>query len=91
MECETPYTVAPVDDPITGDKYKVIAEGVEICCTSSLLGSFNVMGACFYISNIAYPKAITATLMFIQISLLSIQDSMKKNTKVIKLLNEVTK
>ena len=89
-ELVMPYIVAPTSLE-EGENYHVLVEGVKVATTNSLIGAFKLLMASFYVFNIAYPKNLQATLSFLQILFLGINDNSKPNIKAVKLVAEISK
>ena len=64
----------------------IVIEGETVCSCGDLFTAFKLLFATYYIFNLAYPDVLKSTLTFFQKGILNIQDKMKKDPKVSRLL-----
>ncbi len=95
-EAEDPKTLTPYiwikgDGIMEADLFAIMADGIKVCESNTPAKAIKSLMAIFYVFNIAYPTKVTSTLSFIQKILLNVQDSTKKDKKVVKFLSTITK
>ena len=71
--------------------FSVEAEGIVISKTDSFVNFVLLLLATYYVFNLVYPDKLVATLIFIKKYFLNIQDSVKRNSKVVTLLGKLHK
>ena len=75
------------EDPFEDDlQFSLLVEGVQVCTCGDLVPAFALMFATYYIYNLSYPDAIQGTMTFFQTTFLKIQDGVKKDYKVSRLM-----
>ena len=67
-------------------QFSLLVEGVQVCTCGDLVTAFALVFAAYYIYNLYYPDAIQSTMTFFQTSSLKIEDSVKKDYKVSRLM-----
>ena len=71
--------------------FEVKVEKCTLGVTKDFLKAFSMYIASFYIFNIAYPKSMEHTLVFIQKCLLKLSDSTKTSSRVLSLIAKLKK
>ena len=67
-------------------QFSLLVEGVQVCTCGDLVTAFALVFAAYYIYNLSYPDAIQSTMTFFQTAFLKIEDSVKKDYKVSRLM-----
>ena len=79
---DTGWPTIQVCQLVDGEElYKVILDEIAIAECGDLVTAFMLMVATYYVFNVAYPKELKNTLMFMQKAFLNIMDA-RKNKKV---------
>lgn len=73
----------------TATEFTIVAEGETICTVKNVLDAYSILFAVHYVFNLAYPKKVKNTFMFLQKVVLNITDNTSKSTKMIRVLYEV--
>ena len=71
--------------------FSVVAEGLEVCKTDSILHSLGCYMAAFYAFNLAYVPRLQKTISFIQNFLLGINDGSVIDKPVLTLFSRLSK
>lgn len=73
------------------DMFSLVLEGDVLLKTGSFLSVFNLMMAAVYTLNLAYPKSLEKTLLFIQTIVLGLKDTSEQilNKKLLSVLTEL--
>ena len=75
------------EDPFEDDvQFSLLVEDVQVCTCGDLVTAFALMFATYYIFNLSYPDAIQSTMTFFQTTFLKIEDGVKKDYKVSRLM-----
>ena len=75
------------EDPFEDDvQFSLLVEDVQNCTCGDLVTAFALMFATYYIYNLSYPDAIQSTINFFQTSFPKIEDILKKDYKVSRLM-----
>lgn len=69
--------------------FDVVIEGVRICSIDNVLDSFLVLLLAIYCFNLAYPKELTKTFLYVQKMLLKIEDEQSNDKKLLSLLAQL--
>ena len=86
-----PLIVCKGSNSLSPLSFSVEAEGIVISKTDSFVNFVLLLLATYYVFNLVYPDKLVATLIFIQKYFLNIQDSVKRNSKVVTLLGKLHK
>jgi len=73
----------------SGSKGQIVADGLVICQTNSIIEGIACWIACYPIFNIAYPTKYKNSLIFIRKFLLGINDDSKTPMKVIDAISKI--
>ena len=74
----------------SGDEaYSVFIDGLAITTSSSFLSAFACYLAAYYCFNLSYPASLRKTLQFFQRVMLNIQDTLKIDKSVVKILDKI--
>ena len=76
-------------DAITCKEFVVSVEGNTIAKTQCFLKAFEIFFSAFYIFNLEYPKALKATLTFIQKEIIQLNDGAPEIGRVINLITKL--
>ena len=75
------------EDPFEDDvQFTLLVEGVQVCTCGDLVTAFALMFVTYYIYNLSYPDAIQSTMTFFRTAFLKIEESVKKDHKVSRLM-----
>ena len=67
-------------------QFSLLVEGVQVCTCGDLVMAFSLMFAIYYIYNLSYHDAVQSTMTFFQTWFHKIEDSVKKDYKVSRLI-----
>ena len=67
-------------------QFSLLVEGVRVCTCGDLVTALVLMFATYYIYKLSCPDDIQSTMTFFQTAFLKIEDSVKKDYKVSKLM-----
>ncbi|XP_048750341.2 uncharacterized protein LOC125662203 [Ostrea edulis] len=62
------------------ESFIVYAEGTEVFKCDSFFEAYTGLLACIYVMNLAYPKGLEKTLLFVQNILIGLKDNAEKNS-----------
>ena len=83
-----PWIIADCkEDPFEDDvQFSLLVESVQVCTCGDLVTALALMFAIYYIYKLSCPDEIQSTMTFFQTAFLKIEDSVKKDYKVSKLM-----
>ena len=71
------------------DTFSVFAEEVEIFKCDSFFEAFSGLLACIYVLNLAYPKELEKSFLFVQNVLLGLKDECTIDKRLVNVLSRI--